>query len=94
METVDDKVEQVEDKVKHVDKPKSFDDGFKSYTISETPFRSEIMRIDTAVVMKTSPRCHGGEFAAMKYVAEHLPQYPSRLRTLLNGASQADAAQL
>lgn len=54
----------------------SDNDDFEPYIITETPFGSTIMRIDSKVVMKTSPRCHPGEFAAMRYVAEHAPSVP------------------
>lgn len=46
---------------------RTFDDDFKPYTISENLFEPESMRIDTALVMKTSPCCQHGEFAAMEY---------------------------
>lgn len=49
------------------------DGNFEPYTISETPWGFTITRIDSDVVMKTSPRCYPGEFAGMKYVAQHAP---------------------
>jgi hypothetical protein len=70
MTTVEDEVEPVEDDLDSVA------EDFEPYTISETPWGSTITRIDTSVVMKTSPRYHRGEFAAMRYVAEHAPSVP------------------
>lgn len=70
MQNVDNIVESVKDDLGQVD------DDFEPYTISETPWGSTITRIDSNVVMKTSPRCHPGEFAAMRYVAEHAPSVP------------------
>lgn len=63
MENAEDKVEPVED-------------IFELYTISETPWGATITHIDSNVVMKTSPRCHPGEFATMRYTAKHAPSVP------------------
>lgn len=70
MENADDEIDTAEDKVEPAE------DNFEPYAISETPWGSTITRIDSNVVMKTSPRCHRGEFAAMRYVAEHAPSVP------------------
>ncbi|KAL2286270.1 hypothetical protein FJTKL_07061 [Diaporthe vaccinii] len=59
------------------DKVEPVEDNFEPYTISETPWGSTVTRIDSSVVMKTSPRCHRGQFAAMRYVAEHAPSVPN-----------------
>lgn len=77
MHNVDDRVEPIEDDVEPVDDDvEPVDDDFEPYTISETPWGSNITRIDSNVVMKTSPRCHPSEFAAMRYVAKHVPSVP------------------
>lgn len=71
-----DKMKNADDKWIPEDKVEPVEDNFEPYTISETPWGSTITRIDSSVVMKTSPRSHRGKFAAMRYVAEHAPSVP------------------